>query len=247
MVTFWKKVTILVISLHPSVISTAGFAVNETFPAQSNYTNKDEPNFVALEKPVPNSNTQIKDPVAEEHLWIQAAQKDPSAFEPIFHKYHDQVFNYVLRRTAAVSLAQDITANTFLKALHHLPKFQWHGISLSSWLYRIATNEINQNYRKLKRTVPLTSELAKKLRDDRKPDTAMLELEESIAKNEKFKKVCSVLAKLKLKYQTVLTLRYFENKSIREIAEILELSENTVKTHIRRGLIELRKRLWKST
>jgi len=48
---------------------------------------------------------------------------------------------------------------------------------------------------------------------------------------------------LKLKYQTVLTLRYFEDKSIKEISEILEMSENTVKTHIRRGLMQLRKQL----
>jgi RNA polymerase sigma-70 factor (ECF subfamily) len=193
--------------------------------------------------PVPNRDTEINPKTQEEREWLLAAQKDPSAFEPIFHRYHDPIFNYALLLSCSVSLAQDITATTFLKALNNIPKFQWQGISLSSWLYRIAIYEINQNYRKHKRTVPLTSELTKTLRDENKPDSALLELEESIAKNKKFKRACSALTKLKVKYQTVLTLRYFEEKSIKEIAEILDLSENTVKTHTRRGLIELRKLL----
>jgi len=180
-------------------------------------------------------------PAADEELeWLRKAQEDPAAFEPIFHKYHDAIFNYVLRRTCNVALAQDLTANTFMKALDNLKRFEWQGVSLSSWLFRIATNEIHQNYRKIKRQVSLTDELARELRDDRHADGPLLELEESVLKHEKFRRVCQTLAKLELKYQTVLTLRYFEEKSIKEIAEILDLPENTVKTHIRRGLIQLR-------
>ncbi|MFQ5637834.1 MAG: RNA polymerase sigma factor [bacterium] len=192
---------------------------------------------------MPNLKTEITDAAEQERLWIQAAQKDASAFEPIFQRYHDRIFNYVLRRTGSVNFAQDITANTFFKALQHLPKFQWQGVSLSSWLFRIATNEINQSYRRQKRTIALTTEIGKTLSDNSKADAALLELEESIEKNERYKRARSALKQLKIKYQAALTLRYFEDKSIKEIAEILELSENTVKTHIRRGLIELRNRL----
>ncbi len=188
-------------------------------------------------------NVKVETELQQERSWILASQKDPSAFEPLFQKYHDMIFNYALRRTCNVHHAQDITANTFLKSLDHIQNYQWKGISFSSWLYRIATNEINLNYRKFKRIVPLTSELAVNLKSDRDTDSELIKIEESIQKNEKFKKVCAVLAKLPLKYQTILSLRYFEEKSIKEIADILELSENTVKTHIRRGLIQLRKQL----
>ncbi len=177
-------------------------------------------------------------------LLLEACQRDPNAFEKIFHKYHDPIFNYAVRRTCNVSLAQDITANTFLKALNHIGNFEWKGISLSSWLYRIATNEINLHYRKFKRQVPLTFELSETLIDEHTTDSALLEIEEAMIRNDKFKKACDAISRLKFKYQTVLTLRYFEDKSIREISEILEMSENTVKTHIRRGLIQLRKQLW---
>ena len=51
------------------------------------------------------------------------------------------------------------------------------------------------------------------------------------------------MSKIKLEYQTVLTLRYFEELSIMEIADILKLPENTVKTHVHRGIEALKKRL----
>ena len=188
-----------------------------------------------LEKVVPDNQADL--------LLLQDCQSDPHAFEQIFLKYHDRIFNYAIRRTCNVSLAQDVTANTFLKALNHIRNFKWKDISLSSWLYRIATNEINLHYRKFKRLVPLTFELSKTLIDENTTDSALLEIEEAIATDEKFEKACDVLSKLKLKYQTALTLRYFEDRSIKEISEILEMSENTVKTHIRRGLMQLRKQL----
>lgn len=187
--------------------------------------------------------TTIRDEARQERGWIEDAKKDPNAFEPIFHKYHDAIFNYVLRRVHNLPLAQDLTANTFLKALDHFKNFEWKGIALSSWLYRIATNEIHLHYRKFKRIIPLTDELSSSLKETRTADAALLEDEDSAIRNGKYKRACQLLSNLKLKYQSVLTLRYFEDKPIKEIAEILELSENTVKTQIRRGLIELRKKL----
>lgn len=184
-----------------------------------------------------------KPEILEEIEWIRTAQKDPADFEKLFNAYFSDIFNYVLRRIGDVELARDITANTFLNALDNIKSFRWQGIRFSSWLFRIATNEINQNYRKTKRLVPLTQEMSRTFKEDAGSDTAVLQAEEQAAQNEKFKKMHIALSQLKVKYQTVLALRYFENKSLKEIAEILALSENTVKTHIRRGLIELRKML----
>lgn len=190
-----------------------------------------------------SSATTLTDEKLQEREWLERAKSDPAAFEPIFQKYHDAIFNYALRRLQNLTLAEDITANTFLKALDNLHKFHWQGVALSSWLYRIATNEINLHYRKFKRQVPLTLEHTKALVDERQTDAALLQDEDRAILNGRYKKACRLLAGLKLKYQSVLALRYFEDKPIKEIAEILELSENTVKTRIRRGLIELRKEL----
>ena len=175
--------------------------------------------------------------------WIFKAQEDPEAFRYLFERYYDPIFNYILRRTCDMHVAKDVTANTFLKALNHIKKFKWRGISFSAWLYKIATNEINQNYRKTKRLVHLNPEHIATLKSDVSSDSGLLDAEEVKTKQKQNNKVHAAIASLKLKYQTVLTLRYFENLSLKEIANILGMPENTVKTHIRRGLIQLKERL----
>lgn len=179
----------------------------------------------------------------DERQLIEMAQQNPDEFQHLFNKYYDPIFNYALRRSCDAHIADDVAATAFLKAFDKIKNFKWNGISFSAWLYRIATNEIAQVYRKTKRTTPLTSQVAANLKDERSSDTALLEAEELVARNEKFKQIHTALSRLKMKYQTALTLRYFENKSIKEIAAILAMSENTVKTHIRRGLKQLREYL----
>jgi RNA polymerase sigma-70 factor (ECF subfamily) len=178
-----------------------------------------------------------------ERRLIERAQRNPDEFQHLFNKYFDQIFNYALRRTGDAQLADDVAATTFFKAFDQIKKFKWRGISFSAWLYRIATNEISQLYRKSKRMLPLTSTAVTSIVDDRSSDTALLEAEELVATNDTFKQILRALMKLNMKYQTALTLRYFEEKPIKEIAAILDISENTVKTHIRRGLMQLRELL----
>ena len=179
----------------------------------------------------------------QERTWICQSQNDPKAFRHLFDRYFNPIFNYILRRTCNSTITEDITANTFMKALDKIDQFQWKGISFSSWLYRIATNEIHQHYRKTKRILSLSPAKMSNFRGDCSSDAGLLNAEEALAKNRQFQRVHTTIAKLKSKYQTVITLRYFENLSIKEIAYILDISENTVKTQIRRGLIQLKKEL----
>lgn len=185
----------------------------------------------------------MKAEVEQEIRWIEAAKKDPEAFEHLFYKYYDPIYNYILRRVCNISIAEDVAANTFLKALDHIQDFKWKGVSLVAWLYRIATNEINLNYRKTKRLVRLTDEHLYKIKGDESSDGPLLNGEEEVEKSKTNRDIHKVIGSLKLKYQTVITLRYFESLSIKEIAVILDLPENTVKTHIRRGLQKIKEKL----
>lgn len=193
-----------------------------------------------MEQDVSQDNWTNEAEFEAERTIVELAKQNSAAFEHLFNKFFDKIFNYALRRTGDPHLADDITSSTFMKAFDQIENFKWRGISFSAWLYRIATNEINQLYRKSKRTIALSDDMKKNLADDRFTDTRLLEIEELVAKNEQFRKVHTALSRLKPKYQAALTLRYFENKSIKEIAAILDLSENTVKTHIHRGLSKLR-------
>lgn len=192
---------------------------------------------------VNRSNTED----SQEHKWILESQKDPEAFQHLFNKYYNPIFNYVLCRICNMSVAKDIAANTFMKALDNIQKYQWKGIPFSAWLYRIATNEINQYHRKAKRTVTLSPECIANYKVNSSSDVELLAAEEAIAKNEQCQKIYSAIASLKLKYQTVITLRYFGNFTTKEIADILETSENTVKTHIHRGIKQLKRTTMKNS
>jgi RNA polymerase sigma-70 factor (ECF subfamily) len=179
----------------------------------------------------------------QEHKWILESQKDHKQFQHLFNKYYNPIFNYILRRTCNSYITKDITANTFFKALNNIQKFKWKGIPFSAWLYRIATNEIKQHYRKTRRTVALTPEHTENLKSTVSSDSELLKAEEAMQKNEQYQRIHTAVSSLQLKYQNAISLRYFENMSIKEIADILKLSENTVKTHIRRGLKKLKEQL----
>jgi RNA polymerase sigma-70 factor (ECF subfamily) len=86
---------------------------------------------------------------AEREL-LEQIRSDPKAFGVVFDHYYQPIFGYVFRRVADYDFARDITAETFLKAFLKIQSFRWKGISISSWLYRIATNEINQFFRRKK-------------------------------------------------------------------------------------------------
>lgn len=179
----------------------------------------------------------------QERQWIQEAQRDPEAFQYLFEKYYPLIYNYVLRRTYNKTVAKDVTANTFLKALDHIRSFKWRDVLFASWLYRIATNEVNQYFRKNKRVVALSDDYAATLKSDVASDAAILAAESEAQQALRSQQLHLALSSLKVKHQTALTLRYFENLTLKQIAEIMDLPENTVKTHIRRGLEQLKKKL----
>jgi RNA polymerase sigma-70 factor (ECF subfamily) len=187
------------------------------------------------------NNPQPKtDLLTQEEEWIEASKDNPDAFQFLFNAHYDLIYSFAYRRTLNRALAQDISAATFMKALENIHRFVCKGIPFSAWLYRIAVNEINLYYRKRKRFIPLTAERALHLTHENRTDQHILQQEEDEEKIRRFRKIHQAIASLKPIYQDAITLRYFEGKSIREIAEILELSENTVKTHIHRGLQHLR-------
>jgi len=180
----------------------------------------------------------------EEQLLLEKIRSDPKEFGILFDQYYSRIFGYILRRTLNYDLTGDIVAETFLKAFLKINEFKWKDISISSWLFKIATNEISQYYRKQKYS-PYSLDL---LLDNGEFDITNKEsFEEERARIEKelknyddFILVQKKLEKLPIKYQEVISLKYFEEKSIKEISEILGKKEGTIKSLISRGLQKLK-------
>jgi RNA polymerase sigma-70 factor (ECF subfamily) len=175
---------------------------------------------------------------------LDKIKNNPADFSELFKLYYKPIFGYVLRRTGDFDDTADIAANTFFNAYSHIHNFSYKGISIKVWLYRIATNEVNLYFRYKQKHNSLFEriDLADKdlfndyLHDDK------LELEMELQKHDKFLAVLESLKTLPVKYQEVISLRYFEGKDNKEIIEILSINEGTLKSLLSRGLEKLRKK-----
>lgn len=175
----------------------------------------------------------------EERKLVEEAKKNPQAFSALYEEYYSKIFGYTLKRVSDVELAQDITSETFIKALKKIWSFRWKGVSFSSWLYRIASNEIVNFYRKKK--IVVSFEKISEPKSTSNPLEEVIKSQEEIERNKEFLFLHKKISQLPVKYQEVIYLRFFEKKKIEEIAEILGKKEGTVKTHLYRGLEKLRK------
>lgn len=181
--------------------------------------------------------------VNEEKL-LQEIQADPQKFAEVYEAFYTNIFGYAFRRTTNYDAAKDIAAETFLKAYTGVGKFRWRNISIVHWLYRIATNEINK-YFNSRRYLPesihrIQEEYGVDITDYANAETERIKLEEDLQRRQDFVKINELIKKLDIKYQEVLSLRFYEQRSIEEIAVILGKKTGTVKSLLSRGIGKLK-------
>jgi len=138
-------------------------------------------------------------------------------------------YHYVGNREDAKDIAQDV----LLKLYKKLKTFR-HGAKLSTWVYRITVNTSIDFLRRKKKTVPLKESIT---RSEEK--TAV----EHVQKSDIQALVRRGLEQLPLRQKTVVILKHFEGLTIREISRLLGCSQSAVKTHLARGVVNLRKEL----
>ena len=180
--------------------------------------------------------------VDQEKELVERAKNNGEAFVELYDRYYSQIFGYVLKRTANIDVAQDVTSEVFFKAFKNLRQFHWRGVPFSSWLYRIATNEIANYFTKNKPWQFSLEEVCNSISSsDPLAETELLQAEAELSRREDFLTLHENISKLQLKYQEVIVLRFFEDKQLKEIGEILGKREGTVKSLLHRGLEKLRK------
>jgi len=178
--------------------------------------------------------------VDEDEQLVVSAKSDAEAFGKLYDKYYLKIFRYIYHRTLNVQLTEDLTSNTFFAALRHIGRFRWKRIPFGAWLHRIATNEVNMHYRKKRlSTISLDApdEEARQLICS--IQTADTDVEEHLVCLEEYATLHRAILTLKPKYQTVVTLRFFEDKSISQISKITGAKEGTVKSQLHRAIKQL--------
>lgn len=178
-----------------------------------------------------------KEEMDKEHDIVEQAKIDPSKFSILYNKYYAQIFRFLYQRVNDKETAFDFTSQVFLKAMVNLPKYKFRGVPFSSWLYRIAHNEINLVFRKkiVARTVNIETEHLNSIIEEIEEDENGLEKYQGI--------LIEVISDLPAAELEIIEMRFFEKRPFKEIAEILEITENNAKVKVYRLLDKLRKRI----
>ena len=187
---------------------------------------------------------------AEEQAYIRQARADPRAFVHLYDHYFPRVHAYVRYRVRSQQDAEDIIAEVFLRAMRKLRSFKWrHENSFAAWLFRIAHNLIVDYYRRREQVDIVDSALDPRasVSDDGSKGAAALTSralrpEEALTQQETFRQMCALIETISPRRREVITLRFFGGLRNTEIADILDLDERTIASHLSRGLRDLRDR-----
>ncbi len=165
----------------------------------------------------------------DERALIEAAQTDPARFVELYERHFHRVYAYAIRRAGSRAEAEDITSEVFERALVNLPRFEWRGVPLIAWLFRIAANALSDRRQQIER-------------DSAGPPPDVPDEGES-ATIERRAMLFQLVDRLPDLQRQVIEMRFVDGRSIREIAAALERSEGAVKQLQLRALENLRKRM----
>jgi len=168
--------------------------------------------------------------LSEEEL-VEKAKEIPHAFGYLYEIYIDKIYNFIFYRTFDRDVSEDLTHTVFEKVLTNIKSYQKGTSSFAAWIFRIARNQLIDYYRK-KKSLPLSEEMESKLFSE---DDLLAQL----VKGEKQEKVFMAVSNLR----EVINLRYKEDLSNKEIAQIIGRSEGAVKAILHRAVENLRRRL----
>ncbi len=185
--------------------------------------------------------------VTETELIINAQQGNIEAFESLIYKYDKNVLSLALKYVNNRDDAKDIYQEVFLRVFKGLKKFQFKS-EFSTWLFRITTNVCltHSSKTRKKKFVSINEENSD---DENSNEILQLPDEENstpdkLAEKSEIKKVVNeAMETLSPKQKMIFTLKHYEGYKIREIAEIMEIGEGTVKKTLFEAVHKMRDQL----
>lgn len=175
----------------------------------------------------------------EAQLIRKAQRGDTACFGELYDHYLPKIYRYIFAKVNHREYAEDIAHEVFLAAWKNLPGYRERGYPFSSWLYRIARNEIIDHYRLEKHHANV---------DELDPDAVHLasaaerELDLSLA----WRTVKEAMNELTDEERDVLLLRFVNDLTPKEVAAVLGKSEGAVRVMQHRAIQDLKRRLVKN-
>lgn len=163
----------------------------------------------------------------------RARNGDRAAFAELYDTHVDSVYRYLLYRVREPSDAEDLTSEVFTRAFANIHRYTWQGKSFLAWLYTIARNAVTDRRRRDRPTVEIDNAYGLASEGPTAHDHAVL--------GEEVAALRGAVKHLTGEQQEVLVLRFIENLSSREVANLLGKNEGAIRALQFRALGRLRK------
>ena len=178
------------------------------------------------------------DPAAERQL-AEEARHDPDAFADLYRLYVDRVFSFIHRRCGSKELAEDLTAVTFERALAGINGFKWRRGGIAPWLFRIASNQLTDHYR---RTARRGGDRGQRAIDRLHDRVAVDEIDHLDAEYDAAR-LRVALDNLNPRYQRALSVRYLAELNQAEAAAAMGLTKPAFAVLLHRATVALQREL----
>jgi RNA polymerase sigma-70 factor (ECF subfamily) len=165
------------------------------------------------------------DPARDElrDIVLRARAGESDAFGVLYARYVDIVYRFVYYRVGTHALAEDLTSETFLRALRRMSVFTWQGKDFGAWLVTIARNLVLDHFKSSRHRLEIcTAELLEIDRWEEGPERAVLD---SFTHRALFSAVCE----LGSEQRECLVLRFLHGLSVAETAEIMGKNTGAIK------------------
>jgi RNA polymerase sigma-70 factor (ECF subfamily) len=157
---------------------------------------------------------------------VQRAQAgDAEAFGELYDKYVDQVYRYIAYRVASTQLAEDLTSETFLRALRRISSFTWQGRDVGAWFVTIARNLIADHYKSGRYRLELTTEDV----SDSSAAPVQAGPENEVLEAMQNKVLLEAVKQLNAEQQECIVLRFLQGLSVSETAQIMGKNDGAIK------------------
>jgi RNA polymerase sigma-70 factor (ECF subfamily) len=160
---------------------------------------------------------------------------DTEAFGLLYDHYHPSVYRFLVHRTRSQALAEDLTSETFFRALRGMASFRWQGKDFGAWLMTIARNLCTDHYKAGRTRLEMTTE------DMTPHDDATEGPEESVLASLTNEVLLKALGALPPEQKDCLIMRFLQGMSIAETAQVLGRSDGAIKQLQLRGVRNLAK------
>jgi RNA polymerase sigma-70 factor (ECF subfamily) len=162
----------------------------------------------------------------------RARRGDTEAFGHLYDHYHSSVYRVIYAQTRSTPLSEDLTADTFFRALRGIQAFKLDAELFAAWLFRIARNLVIDHFKASRTRLEKAHDMSRHedLADD--ADAELLTLMNR-------ERVRTALAELPASQRRVIELRFLGELSTREVADLLDTTEGAVKQLQFRGLRNL--------